>query len=691
MFVLHLKRQLHRRLLKITLAVLIILLSLQWLIPALGLYALKQWYSEQGEGYELIVEDWTFSPWRGLVQFKNVRFQYAQQMSSFNELTLNIAMLDLAKRNLAIEYARFDGMKLTVNQDEEGVNLLGLSSSLLQNEDANNPQRAAEESVSESVSASDAPETPSWTFEIRDVELNNHVFAFSRSSADIAFELTHIGVTGINPLREIRINSEVIIHSLQNRQPAISINEPVTIKLNGSLQQLMKTPSFNGDLIVENMKVATPWLPDSGFKRVMLSNISASKELQSLSQLDIEALFIEEQMLSLKHYYAQDIRFKDNTLTTGLHEWGGLSTTLNVNEDGGLEQLTLDKTDSQPSQAQAPADNTGSNAVAENQTPFNFFITEIRQDSQQPSYINIRNSHVNPTLNLGITLNQLVVKNINNQQETISLMLEAKSDEYSRIMLESNVASKDQINGDIVLKIDQFDLVPLNGYVAKAIGYHVEQGQLNLGASVKINQGQLSGDAQLLVRNSNLIPEDQATMDRISKQISMPIETVLSLIKDDDNNMEMNIPIKGDINAPDFGVDDLISQLGQKALTSATLHYIKQAIFPYGLLVSVADYVGDELFSISLTPIVFVEDELDEKQQGYLLKVVALMNDKASLQLRVCAQVDKAEKTQDWQQMALDKANKIKRFLVDQDETLSPRIVLCQPKIGDVTQIKLGF
>lgn len=689
MFVLHLKRQLHRRLLKITLAVLVILLSLQWLIPALGLYALKQWYSEQGEGYELIVEDWTFSPWRGLVQLKNVRFQYAQQMSSFNELTLNIAMLDLAKRNLAIEYARFDGLELTVNQDEEGVNLLGLSSSLLQNEYAHNAQRAEEESVTESVSVSDASEPPSWSFEIRDVELNNHVFAFSRSSTDIAFELTHIDVTGINPLKEIRINSEVIIHSLQNRQPAISITEPVTIKLKGSLQQLMRAPSFNGDLEVENMKVDTPWLPASGFKRVMLSNINVSKEQQSLSQLDIEALFIEEQMLSLKHYYAQDIRFKDNTLTTGLHEWGGLSTTLNVNEDGGLEQLTLDKTDSRPSQA--PSDNTGSDTSVENQTPFNLLIAEIRQDSQQPSYINIRNAHVNPKLNLGITLNQLVVKNINNQQEAISLMLEAQSDEYSRIMLESNVATKDQINGDIVLNIDQFDLVPLNGYVAKAIGYHVEQGQLNLGASVKINKGKLSGDAQLLVRNSNLVPEDQATMDRISKQISMPIETVLSLIKDDDNNMEMNIPIKGDINAPDFGIDDLISQLGQKALTSATLHYIKQAIFPYGLLVSVADYVGDELFSISLTPIVFVENELDEKQQGYLLKVVALMNDKASLQLRICAQVDKTEQTEDWQQMALDKAKKIKRFLVDQDETLSSRIVLCQPKIDDVTQIKLGF
>ena len=40
---------------------------------------------------------------------------------------------------------------------------------------------------------------------------------------------------------------------------------------------------------------------------------------------------------------------------------------------------------------------------------------------------------------------------------------------------------------------------------------------------------------------------------------------------------------------------------------------------------------------------------------------------------------------------ALEKASKIKRYLVDQDETLSSRVALCQPVLGDTTQIMLGF
>lgn len=85
------------------------------------------------------------------------------------------------------------------------------------------------------------------------------------------------------------------------------------------------------------------------------------------------------------------------------------------------------------------------------------------------------------------------------------------------------------------------------------------------------------------------------------------------------------------------------------------------------------------------------QDELDEEQKKYLLKVVSLMQEKDSLQLRVCAQVDAETKDENWHDEALEKANKIKRYLVDQDETLSSRVSLCQPMLGNATQIMLGF
>ena len=91
-------------------------------------------------------------------------------------------------------------------------------------------------------------------------------------------------------------------------------------------------------------------------------------------------------------------------------------------------------------------------------------------------------------------------------------------------------------------------------------------------------------------------------------------------------------------------------------------------------------------------PIEYVGEALNEEQLKYIQKIADLMQDKTVLQLRVCAQVDKLEaEKENWYAAALEKSNKIKRNLVQLDKTLSGRIVLCQPVIGDKTQVKMGF
>lgn len=698
----YLTRQLQRKLVVAALFLLVILLFLQWLVPAAGLHFAKKWYSEQGTNYELFIKDWTFSPWRGLIELKGVHFEFAEQIAAFDKLSLNIAMLELPKRNLVIERAHFDGLKLSITQTKQGIEALGLSSAMLQTtQEGTTPDNQNDQAAVETQQAS----TP-WTFSLKDIQLKNHLIAFSQSNLDLTLEVSHLSVAGDDPLNVIDINSALLVHALQSKEPLIGLDETLQVEVNGTIQQLVDSPTLNMDLILTNMNLANPWLPNAGFKRLTLSSVKLSQAQQDINQLSIDDIFIEDKLLSLKHYRAQDIVLNKNSLTTGVHQWDGLNTRLELDQHGGLAQLNLGSADvsseGEGSEHAQIKDNTQQSAQQnakastdekhnDDESTFKISVAEIKQNNQFPSSIQVVSPHVNPKLNLDITVNKLVVAKLNNQQEPIQLMLEAKTDDYSEIKLAANITTRDQINGDVQLNVDQFDLVSLNGYVAQTLGYHVEQGQLNLKTNINIDKGKLSGDADIFLRNSTLVPEDQATMDRISKQISMPIETALSLIKDDDNNMQMNIPIKGDVNAPDFGIDDLITQLTQKALTSATLHYVKQAIFPYGLLVSVADYVGEELFSISLTPIAMDQDELDEEQKKYLLKVVSLMQEKDSLQLRVCAQVDADTKDENWHDEALEKANKIKRYLVDQDETLSSRVSLCQPMLGNATQIMLGF
>ena len=162
----YLTRQLQRKLVVAALFLLVILLFLQWLVPAAGLHFAKKWYSEQGTNYELFIKDWTFSPWRGLIELKGVHFEYAEQIAAFDKLSLNIAMLELPKRNLVVERAHFDGLKLSITQTKQGIEALGLSSAMLQTtQEGTTPDNQNDQAAVETQQAS----TP-WTFSLKDIQ-----------------------------------------------------------------------------------------------------------------------------------------------------------------------------------------------------------------------------------------------------------------------------------------------------------------------------------------------------------------------------------------------------------------------------------------------------------------------------------------------------------------------------------------
>ena len=138
----------------------------------------------------------------------------------------------------------------------------------------------------------------------------------------------------------------------------------------------------------------------------------------------------------------------------------------------------------------------------------------------------------------------------------------------------------------------QLDLVPFNGYLAAAMGYQVERGTLDVDADIRIDKAQLQGEIKLLLRNSRFVPVDEATIARVSKQISMPVETALDLLRDGNGNIRLTIPVRGDLSNPDVGLGDITRQLSRLALQQGALYYLQQSLQPYSTMLSLASYAG---------------------------------------------------------------------------------------------------
>src|SRR5690554_7217722 len=85
----------------------------------------------------------------------------------------------------------------------------------------------------------------------------------------------------------------------------------------------------------------------------------------------------------------------------------------------------------------------------------------------------------------------------------------------------------------------------------------------------------------------------------------MSIDTAVGLLRDDNGNLRLSIPLEGDLADPDVGLNDITKHLTQKALTAGTVYFLKQAMQPYGTMLTVASFAGDYLFAIRLDSLVY--------------------------------------------------------------------------------------
>src|SRR5690606_36257737 len=138
------------------------------------------------------------------------------------------------------------------------------------------------------------------------------------------------------------------------------------------------------------------------------------------------------------------------------------------------------------------------------------------------------------------------------------------------------------------------------------------------------------------LRNSRFVPVDEATIVRVSKQISMPVETALDLLRDDNGNIRLTIPVRGDLSNPDVGLGDITRQLSRLALQQGALYYLQQSLQPYSTMLSLASYAGDYLFAIRLDALGFADNRSDitEEHQQHLQKLIGVMRDKKRLEVQ---------------------------------------------------------
>lgn len=132
---------------------------------------------------------------------------------------------------------------------------------------------------------------------------------------------------------------------------------------------------------------------------------------------------------------------------------------------------------------------------------------------------------------------------------------------------------------DIQAKMDDLELSPLSAYSAKYAGYGIERGKLDVDLQYNI-----APDGAL--RAINRIVLNQLTFgDKVpDSSASLPVKLAVALLQDSRGVIDVNLPITGSINDPQFRLGPIIFQV--------VVNLIKKAVTaPFTLLASV--FSGD--------------------------------------------------------------------------------------------------
>jgi len=174
--------------------------------------------------------------------------------------------------------------------------------------------------------------------------------------------------------------------------------------------------------------------------------------------------------------------------------------------------------------------------------------------------------------------------------------------------------------------LEDFKLKPVSQYSGKYAGYKIAEGTLNLDLKYRVNDNKFTGE--------NKIVADQLTLG--SKVDSpdatdLPVALGVSLLKDTDGRITLQVPVSGDVKDPQFDFGQTITS----ALTKIMGNIIRS---PFSAIKAIDGFKGEELRFIEFE---FGLSELSAHETKKLNMLAKFLNERTALTLRIEGTADR--------------------------------------------------
>jgi hypothetical protein len=173
---------------------------------------------------------------------------------------------------------------------------------------------------------------------------------------------------------------------------------------------------------------------------------------------------------------------------------------------------------------------------------------------------------------------------------------------------------------DITAKMRDLDLAPLSPYSVRYAGHGIERGKMSMDVNYKV-----AADGQLTATNKLVLNQLQFGDEVAGAPTSLPVKLAVALLADRNGVIDVDLPLSGSLNDPQFSVGPLI----WKAVVNLI---VKAVTAPFSLLTGGLGGGSGEASAITFEP---GSAELSAGAKESLDKVAKALTDRPALQMTV--------------------------------------------------------
>ena len=264
--------------------------------------------------------------------------------------------------------------------------------------------------------------------------------------------------------------------------------------------------------------------------------------------------------------------------------------------------------------------------------------------------VNFTDLFIKPNYNANLTSVQGTISELKPEAPG-DIDIQARLDNAAPVVIKGklNPLSK-ELFLDIVADAKEIELSPMTPYSGRYVGYGIEKGKLSFNVKYKLENRKLSAENKIILNQLTFgekIDSPDAT--------KLPVLFAVNLLKDRNGVIDIDLPISGSLDDPQFSVGGIVWRIIVNILTKAVTA-------PFSLLGAVFSGGGSSGEELSYIEFDNGRASLNEVGKSKIATLAKALNNRPSINLELIGRVDPASDLEGLKRVGIERKAKAQKL-----------------------------